>query len=71
MKNHVLLIFYMLIVCAPAGADNLREIALGDSCKERFNLFGALEHYEKAFSEKDDAAIRMRLAECFLLLLAG
>lgn len=65
MKKWLILICNLWIVCTLAGADNLREIALGDSCKERFNLFGALEHYEKAFSEKDDATVRMRLAECF------
>ncbi|MBM6992470.1 MAG: tetratricopeptide repeat protein [Prevotella sp.] len=65
MKKGLLLAFFLLIVCARAGADNLREVALGDSCLEQFDLFHALKHYENAFKEVDDAAVRMRLAECY------
>ncbi len=64
MKKGLLLAFFLLIVCARAGADNLREMAIGDSCMEEFNLYLALQHYEKAFKETDNAAVRMRLAEC-------
>lgn len=64
MKKGLYIAFFLLVVCARVGADNSREIALGDSCMERFNLIQALQHFEIAFKEHDDAAIRLRLAEC-------
>lgn len=65
MKKTIIFSLFLLIVCARAGADNLREIALGDSCMEQFDLSQALKHYEKAFRQVDNATIRMRLAECY------
>ena len=55
---------FLWVVCARAGADNLREVELGDSCMARFDLFHALQHYEVALAQRDDATVRMRLAEC-------
>jgi tetratricopeptide (TPR) repeat protein len=64
MKKMLLFSLALLVVCVHADADNLREMALGDSCMERFDLYHALRHYENAFREADNAAVRMRLAEC-------
>lgn len=57
-------LYFLWVACARAGADNLREVELGDSCMARFDLFHALQHYEAALARRDDAGVRMRLAEC-------
>ena len=55
---------FLWVACARAGADNLREVELGDSCMARFDLFHALQHYEGALARRDDGVVRMGLPEC-------
>ena len=52
---------FLWVACARAGADNLREVELGDSCMARFDLFLALQLSEAALARRDDAVVRMRL----------
>lgn len=46
--------------------DSLQLIVLaGDSCMEQFNTLEALKYYQQAFTMKDTAETRMKLADCY------
>ena len=46
--------------------DSLQLIVLaGDSCMEQFNTLEALKYYQQAFTMKDTAETRIKLADCY------
>jgi tetratricopeptide (TPR) repeat protein len=40
-------------------------VQAGDSCMERYNTLEALKYYQQAFSMKDTANVRIKLANCY------
>ena len=80
MKNIVIIVLALLTVSTAQGevtskkktktveveVDSLQLLVqAGDSCMEQFNTLEALKYYQQAFTMKDTAETRMKLADCY------